>query len=139
VWVNVTSKSWFEAFVMLNILATGVVSGLDLENAGRDPNVNEFINVMSSITTIVFTLECVLKIVAEARRPLAYFQDPEDGVFNTFDFTIVALGYVFMLFGENSAAVGALRMLRLVRLLTFIKGVQQLRVIVAGVIQVHTT
>lgn len=30
--------------------------------------------------------------------------------------------------------IGALRMLRLVRLLTFIKGVQQLRVIVSGLI-----
>ena len=121
---------------MLNNLATGAVSGLDLENAGRDPNVNAFVDVTSSTTTIVFTLECVLKLVAEARQPQEYFKDQEDGLFNTFDFTIVVLGYVFMMFGENSAAVGALRMLRLVRLLTFIKGVKQLRVIVAGIIQV---
>jgi hypothetical protein len=122
---------------MINILGTGVVSGLDLENAGRDPNVDAFVDVVSSITTLVFTLECMLKIVAEARKPLHYFQDSEDGHFNTFDFTIVVLGWVFTMFGKSSAAVGALRMLRLVRLLTFIKGVKQLRVIVAGVIQVQ--
>lgn len=34
----------------------------------------------------------------------------------------------------NGSMIGALRMLRLVRLFTFIKGVQQLRVIVSGLI-----
>ena len=42
-------------------------------------------------------------------------------------------GYALMS-GDNGATVGALRMLRLVRLLTFIKGVKQLRVIVSGLI-----
>jgi hypothetical protein len=88
------------------------------------------------MTSVVFTFECVLKIVAEGRRPLNFFQDKADGSFNTFDFSIVILGWVFTLYGESSTAIGAVRMLRLVRLLTFIKGVKQLRVIVAGVIQV---
>ena len=61
---------------------------------------------------------------------------PDRDRFNAFDFFIVVVGYVFMAFGESSAAVGALRMLRLARLLTFVKGVKQLRVIVAGLVQV---
>ena len=62
-----------------------------------------------------------------------YFTDEENGYFNTFDFTIVAASYAFS-GSSNGAAVGGLRMLRLVRLLTFIKGVEQLRVIVSGLI-----
>ena len=51
--------------------------------------------------------------------------------FNNFDFLIVVASFCFL--GSSSGgAVSALRMLRLVRLLTFIKGVPQLRVIVSG-------
>jgi hypothetical protein len=40
----------------------------------------------------------------------------------------------FALASIGGGAIAALRMLRLVRLLTFIKGVQQLRVIVSGLV-----
>lgn len=136
IWWHVTSQTWFEAFIMVNILGTGVLSGLDLEFADRKPDVNVVVDALSTMTSFVFTFECALKLIAEGRRPLHFFQDPADGFFNTFDFSIVILGWVFTLYGESSTAIGAVRMLRLVRLLTFIKGVKQLRVIVAGVIQV---
>jgi hypothetical protein len=54
---------------------------------------------------------------------------------NAFDFSIVVANFAF-LGNSTGSAIGALRMLRLVRLLTFIKGVPQLRVIIAGLIQV---
>jgi len=46
---------------------------------------------------------------------------------------IVVAGYALM-GGSNGTSLGALRMLRLVRLFTFIKGVKQLRVIVTGLL-----
>jgi len=59
----------------------------------------------------------------------------ENGSMNAFDFSIVVANFAF-LGNSTGSAIGALRMLRLVRLLTFIKGVPQLRVIIAGLIQV---
>jgi hypothetical protein len=47
---------------------------------------------------------------------------------------IVVASFAF-LGNNNGGAVGALRMMRLIRLLTFIKGVPQLRVIISGLIQ----
>ena len=135
VYSNLTSKNWFEAFVLANIVLTGIASGMELENRGRNDSISFFVDFVSLFTMVVFTLEVVLKLIAEAFTPLQFFIDKIDGSFNTFDFGIVAAGYIFMGMGENSAAVGALRMLRLIRLLTFIKGVRQLRVIVAGIIQ----
>lgn len=41
VFVNVTSTSWFETLVLLNIFAVAVATGLDLENNGRDPWVSK--------------------------------------------------------------------------------------------------
>jgi len=55
-------------------------------------------------------------------------------MFNTFDFIIVVAGFAFI-DSNSGGAVGALRMMRLVRILTFVKGVPQLRVIITGLIQ----
>ena len=66
-----------------------------------------------------------MKIVAEGYHPLRYFTDNANGGFNTFDFSIVIGGLLIRSAGENTNAISAIRMLRLVRLLTFIKGVQQ--------------
>ena len=191
-----TPQSWFESFVLANILLIGIATGLELENNGADASVSLAVDVISGLTLAVFTLECVLKIMAEGDLPSLYFTDPDVGkivsenlrsssflgpsnVFffkwethqfwhlslslppiaphvslffgpfgrlsvspatcvlqNTFDFAIVILS--LSLIGSGSAtAVGALRILRLARLLTFIKGVRQLRVIIAGLVQVQ--
>ena len=130
---RVTSRNWFEGFVMCNIILVGVATGVDLENDEGNPMLTAFVNATSSITLASFTLESICKIVAEGYTPQVYFTDPKNGSFNTFDFVIVLASYAF-LGSENGSAIGALRMLRLVRLLTFIKGVEQLRVIVSGLI-----
>jgi len=136
-WVfkNLTSRPWFEAFVMFNILAIGVSTGLDLETDGGvgSPGIKMFIDLTASVTFVVFTLECALKLIAESWHVERYFQDEENGAFNCFDFTIVAAGFAF-LGSDSGGAVGALRLLRLVRLLTFVKGVPQLRGIIVGLV-----
>jgi len=82
--------------------------------------------VVSTATTVVFALECAMKIVSEGLKPQRYFTDKSNGGFNTFDFVIVVGGFVIRMGGSSSGgALGAIRMLRLLRLLTFIKGVQQ--------------
>lgn len=119
---------------MVNILLVGVATGLDLENAGRDPWAVTFVDVVGIETLAVFTIECILKIIAEGTEPLRYFTDNQNGYFNTFDFVIVLASLVFV-DSSNAGAISALRMLRLVRLLTFVKGAPVLRVIVIGLIQ----
>ena len=92
-----------------------------------------FVQGVGAVTSSVFAAECVLKIVAECHSPGNYFRDPENGSFNTFDFLLVVLSFAFI-GNSNTTAIGGLRMLRLIRLLTFIKGVQQLRVIIIGLV-----
>eukprot|EP00615_Pteridomonas_danica_P011765 CAMPEP_0114346930 /NCGR_PEP_ID=MMETSP0101-20121206/13474_1 /TAXON_ID=38822 ORGANISM="Pteridomonas danica, Strain PT" /NCGR_SAMPLE_ID=MMETSP0101 /ASSEMBLY_ACC=CAM_ASM_000211 /LENGTH=1430 /DNA_ID=CAMNT_0001483895 /DNA_START=53 /DNA_END=4345 /DNA_ORIENTATION=+ len=133
VYSKITSQVWFEVVILVNILCIGAATGIDLENNG-DPSTALLVTTVSIITTTVFTFECIFKIVAEGYEPMIYFTDPEDGKFNTLDFSIVAAGYAFMGL-ESGGAIGVLRMLRLVRLLTFIKGVPQLRAIIAGLVK----
>jgi hypothetical protein len=77
-------QSWFEAFVMCNILLIGVATGLDLEFEAKNPAVNEFVSTSSTLTMIVFTLECVFKIIAEGFNPMVFFTHEQNGHFNTF-------------------------------------------------------
>jgi len=130
-YLRLTSQAWFEAFVMANIVMVGAATGYDLETGGGNP---EAMNAISLFTLAVFTLEVVLKVVAEAREPWCYLTDLENRYFNFFDLLIVIASYAFL--GQGGGAVGGLRMLRLVRLLTFVKSVPQLRVIIAGLVQV---
>jgi len=125
----------FEVFILANIVLAGVSTGLDLEFRGDPdyPNAGTFVSVVTAVSTVVFTLEVVLKVIAEGFEPWFYFTSPSDGSINTMDFTIVFLGYGFMLLA-NPTMSGVVRLLRLIRLLTFVKGVPQLRVIVSGLV-----
>lgn len=135
IYLNITSKLWFELFIMANILLVGISTGIDLENRGRDEWTILFSQVINWLTLIIFTIEILLKIVAEAYEPWRYFTDLEYGHFNKFDFIIVFLSYLFLGF-DALGAISGLKMLRLVRLLTFIKHVPHLRVLVNGLIHV---
>lgn len=64
---------------------------------------------------------------------MQFFTNEERGKFNSFDFAIVGMTYV--LYGvHNEQALGAVRMMRLLRLLTFVKAVRELSVIVSGLL-----
>jgi hypothetical protein len=86
----ITSRMWFEAFIMGNIAMIGIATGVDLQFASaNDPGVTLFVETVATGTAWVFTCECVLKLVAESYRFERYFTDEENGQFNTFDFVIV--------------------------------------------------
>lgn len=80
------------------------------------------------IILIIFTLEVVLKIIAEHSKPWKYFTTSS---WNLFDFLIVAMCY--MPFAGRAVAV--LRLLRLLRVLKLVKQLPQLQMIVLGLLQ----
>jgi len=99
VWLYITNTVWFETFIMVNIILIGTATGLDLDNNGRpEPleSVDALVNGISIFTTVVFTIECVVKVVAEGHYPMRYFTDPENGHFNKLDFAIVVGSFAFM-------------------------------------------
>ena len=46
-------------------MLVAIATGLELENNGEDPAVNQFVAVTGLLTQIVFTMELVLKVLAE--------------------------------------------------------------------------
>lgn len=127
----VTQRAWFEAVIMSTIVFVGVMSGVELDSPNAVPGLSVFVD---SLALVVFTMEAVLKILAEGERPAQYFLHPEDGAFNTFDFAIVILSFAF-LGQEGQGTVQTMRLVRLLRLLSLVKNVTQLRVIVIGLVQ----
>jgi len=130
-----TRSFWFECFIMANILAVGASTGLSL-NGEEDgsPAVATLVQVVNDVTMWVFVAEALLKLLSYGAQPLHYFTAPNgEGSFNSFDFLLVVLSLA--LAGESSAGgIKTLRLARLVRLLTIIKNVPELKVIVEGLV-----
>ena len=55
----------FELFILVNIMLVGAATGLELEFGENDEvDVDQFVEIITYISTTVFTLEVVLKLVS---------------------------------------------------------------------------
>jgi hypothetical protein len=90
--LHVTSSPLFEAFIMCNILAVAVSTGMSLNGAdSEDIRVAAFVEWVNAITFVVFIVEATMKIVAFGPNPHHYFIAPfGDGLFNCFDVSNLA-------------------------------------------------
>jgi voltage-gated sodium channel len=81
----ISNSSLFQRFIIFTILLAGVVVGAQTyhEFAKENAQVLEFLD---RFILIIFTLEALIKILAEGNRPFNYFKNP----WNVFDFIIVA-------------------------------------------------
>ena len=86
VYDNITSKVWFETFVMANIALIGIASGVDID-MNQTGELSNFVDVASALTTAVFTVEVVLKLISEGYTPVMFFTDVDDGWLVTFAFS----------------------------------------------------
>jgi hypothetical protein len=91
----VTSTPAFEAFIMANIFAVGVTTGLSLNgdaDPATSPAVAAAVDSVTAVTFYVFLVEAALKVVACGPAPWHYFTAPDgEGYFNSFDFLLVLL------------------------------------------------
>lgn len=130
--------TWFQTSVTLTIIAAGVTVGIDVENK-TEPQVDSdrFLNVFLWYADVVinwiFTVEVLVKLVAEDWHPWRYFYDN----WNKFDFVIVACSWLPLLLallgGSGGGGLGALKLLRLLRLfriMRVIKFLPELKVII---------
>jgi hypothetical protein len=128
---NLVAHTYFDAFIILVIALVGVATGVQLSWLGGTPpkDIALFLDAVSLISNVVFTVEIVIKFVSHGDQPWVLFTDPEDGTFNTFDFLIVvmSLGMAASNTEGNIVAVG-----RLLRLVKVVLKVDALRFILLG-------
>jgi voltage-gated sodium channel len=125
---RVTSSSWFQNAILVLILASGALSGV--ESYLRSDGQAELLRTISLVQDVilwVFVVEILTKIAACGRRPWDFFRSG----WNLFDFTIV--GVCLMPLDAQFSSV--LRMARLVRTLRLVSILPRLQVLVGALLK----
>mmetsp|Transcript_28177 Transcript_28177/g.33391 ORF Transcript_28177/g.33391 Transcript_28177/m.33391 type:complete len:1260 (+) Transcript_28177:99-3878(+) len=124
----ICSDERFTHFITFTILAAGVVVGLQTEADASSPA----LDALDGVILAIFTLEVILKVMAEGDEPLRYFDDS----WNCFDAFIVGACFIFMLpfMPDVGSMLAMLRLLRLLRVLKLVKALPQLRIITVALI-----
>jgi hypothetical protein len=115
----------FNYFIIIVIIIAGINVGV--QTYSEDP----LLSLLDAVILICFSVEVLLKILAEGFKPWRYWTG-KDWKWNNFDFTIVFMSLPFWggLFGSGSLAL--LRLVRLMRLGKLIKKIPALQMIVQG-------
>ena len=110
-------------FVTFVIVLAGVNVGMQTYPELED---NPVLNVLDLIILVVFTLEVIMKFIAEEFAPWQFFNSG----WNTFDFVVVAGSFL----PAAGSLVTMLRLLRLLRVLKLLKSVPKLAIIVNALV-----
>ena len=127
-------STWFQATIIAAIVAAGVVVGIQTYEATSQKvrGIMGLLDALDLFILIVFTIEVVVKVLAEGRRPWRYFMDP----WNIFDFSIVAVCYLaFVMPNINAGFVAVLRLARILRVFKLVTAVPQLQLLVGALLK----
>jgi voltage-gated sodium channel len=124
---NIVKSRALNNFVLAVILLSAVITGLEtyplIANEYR-----EILIIFDRLIIICFTIEILLKILANGKKPWAYFSDP----WNVFDFIIVAVCLVPF---NDTHYFAVLRLLRVLRILRMINVFPKLRLIISALLK----
>ncbi len=126
---NIAEAKWFQNFIILAILAAGVLVGIQTYETTSSTvrAIAPTIHLFDQVILWIFVIEIAIKMGAEGARPWRYFLDP----WNIFDFAIVAV--CFLPFNAEYAAV--LRLLRLLRVLKLVRALPRLQILVGALLK----
>jgi len=123
---KIANSSFFQRFIIATILLAGIVVGAQtyknfaIENA-------KFLQTLDHLVLIIFTLEALIKILAEGNRPLNYFKNP----WNIFDFAIVTACLLEPFIHIGGAFLPVLRLARILRVLRLVSAIPKLQLLVS--------
>jgi voltage-gated sodium channel len=118
----------FSNWILIATVVAGIIVGLQTYPTFDD---NEYVVLIDTIVLYSFSLEVILKLIAEGTSPHHYFVGSE-WRWNWFDFLIVLFSLPFFPIGGGQ--VKLLRLVRLMRLAKVFRKVPQLQMIMMGLI-----
>ena len=123
--LRISNSKAFQRFIILTIVLAGVVVGVQTyaKFAERHKEILEF---MDGMILVVFSLEVIIKVAAEGKKPLRYFRNP----WNVFDFIIVAACLLEPVLPIDGAFLPVLRLARILRVLRLVTTIPKLQVLV---------
>merc|ERR1719277_37939 len=139
-FIQITEAKWFEILILLTILGTCISLAVFTPLPNGDTNAtNDFLEEIEIIFTVIFTTECLMRIVALGfiAHPTAYLRNS----WNILDFTIVMIGMiseVLAILQIEGFDVKALRAFRVLRPLRLISGVPSLQIVMNAILMAIT-
>jgi voltage-gated sodium channel len=124
---KIVNNRFFSYFIFSLILLSAVIIGIETYPAIA----NQYHNVLSLIDRLIitfFSIEIILKILSNGKRPWLYFSDP----WNVFDFIIVGLCLIPLADTHYFAVFRILRILRIFRMITVLP---KLKLIVSALLK----
>jgi len=118
-------STFFNRLIITTIVVAGIVVG-----AQTYPDFaaeNAFIlSLLDRTILLIFTIEAVIKIIAEGKQPFNYFRNP----WNVFDFLIVTACLLEPFLHFGGAFLPVLRLARILRVLRLITAIPKLQILV---------
>lgn len=108
----------FKRGIIALIIIAAVLIGFET-SPDLSPGTLHLLHTLDLLILGIFTLEIVIKVLAEGRRPLNFFRDP----WNVFDFLIVTACFI-PAWGSWAAVARILRILRVFRLINALPRLQ---------------
>lgn len=119
-------NSTFQNFITVVIILAAVLVGLETDHGIVEKH-GHIIHILDKIVLGIFTLEIVLKMIAEAPRPWRFFKDG----WNFFDFLIVVACFLPL----HTEYATVLRVLRLLRVLKLVHALPRLQILVNALLK----
>jgi len=132
---KIADSNWFQGFIISVIILAGIVVGIQTYEISGELKASwkPVLNILDLLILFIFTLEVVVKILAEGKKPLNYFKDG----WNIFDFLIVAIALYAIMPGVviNASFIAVLRLVRILRVFKLVTAIPQLQLLVGALIK----
>ena len=127
---KITKTNSFDNFIIGIILFAGLLVGVQTYKEFANRHI-EILTFLDSLVLAIFTLEAIIKILAEGKRPINYFRN----AWNVFDFLIVTVCLMEPLLPLDAEFLPVLRLARILRVLRLVTVVPKLQLIVGTLLK----
>ena len=127
---KIAESAWFQNLIIFVIIAAGIIVGIQTYGE-KVAHIAHILHGLDLLILALFTIEIIIKIIAEGNKPLNYFKDP----WNVFDFIIVAGCFLAPFLGDNAIFLPILRLLRVLRVFRLVTTLPKLQMIVGAMLK----
>jgi len=110
---SIVNNKLFNYFIFSIIFLSAIIIGIETY-PGISNQYRDLLSLIDRLIITIFSIEILLKILSNGKRPWLYFSDP----WNVFDFIIVGLCLIPMVDNHYFAVFRILRILRVFRMIT---------------------
>ena len=128
--LKIIKAKLFDNFIIGIILFAGLLVGVQTYKEFANRHI-EILTFLDSLVLAIFTLEAIIKILAEGKRPINYFRN----AWNVFDFLIVTVCLMEPLLPLDAEFLPVLRLARILRVLRLVTVVPKLQLIVGTLLK----